>query len=64
MAYLGFGVIFVSTGLSLLASKSGLLLGVSLPFNFGEYKNVAGALFIALGILLFRSGLRALRNVQ
>ena len=64
MAYLALAVIFLSTGLSLLASETGQLLGVSLPINFGELKNVAGLAFIALSILLFRAGVRHLRNVQ
>lgn len=64
MAYLGIGMIFVSWGLGLLASKTGLLLGGSLPFSFGEYKNVAGVFFIAFGVLVFRAGLRSLRNEQ
>jgi hypothetical protein len=64
MVYLGFGTCFVLTGCALLTSKTGFVPGIGLPINFGEYKNVAGVFFIVFGALLFRAGLRALRNNQ
>jgi hypothetical protein len=64
MAYLAFAFICFSWGLGLCTSETGLLMGSRLPINFGEYKNVVGLILIGFSVLLFRAGVRHLRNMQ
>lgn len=61
MIYIGLGIVLISTGFSLFSSSNGQLMGVSLPIVFGEYKNIAGMLFVLIGIWLMRSGIKALK---
>ena len=64
MAYLALALLCFSWGLGLCASETGQLFGSRLPFNFGEYKNFAGLALMGLSALLFRAGIRQLRNLQ
>ena len=62
MIYIAVGVILISWGLSLLSSATGFLPGSRLPIVFGEYKDIAGFLFILAGIWLTAAGWRALKK--
>ncbi|MFC5577519.1 hypothetical protein ACFPOA_05740 [Lysobacter niabensis] len=63
MFYLGLGLLLLLAGYSLVTGDSGSTpLGSKIPFDFGEYKNVAGAAFLLAGIFLAWLGIKTLRG--
>ena len=55
MVYFFLAITLFFWGIGLLLSDTGQLLGAKLPFNFGEYKNLAGVFFLVCSLLLARA---------
>ena len=57
MAYALLGFYLLVVGIGLLIGD-GQLVGAKLPINFGDYKNLAGCVFLLAGMLLVRWGIK------
>jgi hypothetical protein len=53
MAYLVLAIYLFLIGTGLLTSDTGRLYGYKFPIDFGEYKDAAGVVFVAVSIFLF-----------
>lgn len=63
VAYFGIGLCLIIAGFSLLFGQhSNLPQGSKIPFNFGEYKDLAGSAFMFMGIIMFWIGRKSLRD--
>ena len=61
MFYLSLTIFLLLAGYNLITGD-GSLPGGKIPFHFGEYKNACGVFFLALGVFLFKLGVRSLRE--
>jgi len=65
MFYLGVGLCLLLAGYSLLSGDSGRLpYGSKIPFYFGEYKDIVGAVFLLAGVALIWVGIKSIQNVD
>jgi hypothetical protein len=60
MFYLALAFCLLVTGISLITGDGTLL---RVPYDFAEYKNVAGFFLLGCSIFLFRAGNKSLRNL-